>query len=551
GKKVDKAVQDTMTDKMEKLDDLQRHLSGQQTVQEQELAALDKREDAWLRALQRGDIQLQEGATVQDLLDMVRQQHDQGKVADLNNLGDMANVVSKTEPSGAGDPSEISKNSEPVIESPENSGLTDSLSGELPASDTDLTTATEGPPLDHGSEAEYPTSASTSDQQQDIDNPLADFPTDPGDAASFTGELTPQEENLADTFMGSGPTVHLPPDPSEMLSEETPEDAPPIDIVAENQRERAERHAEDQLLAQAKRERIQSEQERWQETRDQMEQDREIQESASQKKVHQAQKQGEILIEAAENQGATIMSGQELEQTRQEIITKTEKEKQQIEEQRNREIFDSVNQSGAKSGEGNLSGSTSEDSGLGIPIGGSESEKNTQPSQGPNGDGGMVVASIPPGGTPNSPQGNTSDPTKEIPAKCKSLVAKVERHGKTASQWNNAMRNAKSKDAQKRLATQGQQLAREGMNIFDEAQRTGCAPQLSGEAQRVLQEAKNRLGKTQTSPPPKPSTPRSSSSGPGGRYVCSGNATPTCHDSLLGQYYCYCPDGKDAIWVRD
>ncbi|MBZ0166303.1 MAG: hypothetical protein K8I00_05800, partial [Candidatus Omnitrophica bacterium] len=99
GRKIDRAVQDTMYDKMTKLDDLGRTLSGQDTVAEQERRSLSQRQDAWLAALRRGDIELQEGATVDDMLVLVERQ--EGRTASPQSdetLGDMRNVVKVVKP---------------------------------------------------------------------------------------------------------------------------------------------------------------------------------------------------------------------------------------------------------------------------------------------------------------------------------------------------------------------------------------------------------------------------------------------------------------------
>ena len=95
GKAIDKSVQDAMTSGMTSLDDAARYLSGQKSYDEINRDTLNDRQAAWLRALERGDIQLQEGATVQDMLDYVRMQQEDGKVSSLDRLGDMANVVQK------------------------------------------------------------------------------------------------------------------------------------------------------------------------------------------------------------------------------------------------------------------------------------------------------------------------------------------------------------------------------------------------------------------------------------------------------------------------
>lgn len=96
GKPVDQAVQDTMTGGMNLWDDLIRKLSGDKTVSEQELEDIKKRQEAWTRILDSGAVELHEGATKEDLMVIVERMVKDGKIAMLDDLGDLKNVVKLT-----------------------------------------------------------------------------------------------------------------------------------------------------------------------------------------------------------------------------------------------------------------------------------------------------------------------------------------------------------------------------------------------------------------------------------------------------------------------
>ncbi len=96
GKPVDQAVQDTMTGGMNLWDDLIRKLSGDKTISEQELEDIKKRQDAWMKILDSGAVELQEGATQDDLLVLIERMVKDGKIATLDDLGDLKNAVKLT-----------------------------------------------------------------------------------------------------------------------------------------------------------------------------------------------------------------------------------------------------------------------------------------------------------------------------------------------------------------------------------------------------------------------------------------------------------------------
>ncbi len=240
GKKIDKAAQDVLTDLAIAAEDKARRERGEDSIELQEYKAKDARQDAWLRALRRGDIQLQEGATVQDLLDMVDRMHEEGKITSLDNLGDMGNVVQKA----------------PKAEGP-------------------------------------------SDRKPSLEEAFvqhADAPA--GSGGQQVASLTPGSEQLTQEFARSAlPGQERTSDPKAMLGGSTQEAQ---DVAVEAQKARDQQDAQNQTLLQTKRQQEAEWAQRWQQIQQHIEQVRQAEAQLAAQKLAGQQQQGQQATQSAQ-----------------------------------------------------------------------------------------------------------------------------------------------------------------------------------------------------------------------------------------------------------
>ncbi len=171
-------------------------------------------------------------------------------------------------------------------------------------------------------------------QLGDDDDLLAGFPGAPGDAPSAGGDsLTPEQTEGVEGFGGSGPTSHLPPsDPDQMVSGD-PDDTPPVDIAAVAQSERDQDEARNRDREGIQRDGDRQADEDRQTINQQNAQDQQAQDAAARQGVTQAQAQGQVQIAQANQDAATIMSGQDMAEAVDQIQQEGEDKMQAIDDQ--------------------------------------------------------------------------------------------------------------------------------------------------------------------------------------------------------------------------
>ena len=563
GKAIDKAVQDKMTESVEIADDLGRRMSGQQTVREQELTALDKRQDAWLRALDRGDITLQEGATEQDLLDMIEQQQDQGKTASLDQLGDMANVVARVE--GANNDTlaplpEDTPASFPALaplpeDTPASFPALAPLPEDTPASFPALAPLPEDTPasfpalapLPEDTPASFPAVASlpSDSDGKSMDELLADFPIDTDDTTFDGGDVTIEEQEFVDVFTDNSPTNFVTSAETPTVSQELPQDEI-TDLQGQVDRTRREQQTYDRTLTEARHEQNIREQENWKTTLSQAERDRDTQEVASRQRTQQTQRQGERQIEQAQRRETPIKSEQEMNRIQNEITSRTERETQRIQEEQQQKLEEMIQRQREEQAAGQRTGDP--------PYRSSQPESVDGPPESPNGgrSSGTQVARLP-GAYPSQPPTQTPETQKPSNSdKCQRYLTAFKDYGKRFNTWLNSFRSASTDKARIHYGKQASSLANEATRLFDRTRKAGCAGELPADYQRMLEQAKQASKVKVASPPKKtPTPPRRSSSG-GGKgksAVCDNNVPAICTQGLFGMPDCYCADRSEVRWV--
>ena len=150
-------------------------------------------------------------------------------------------------------------------------------------------------------------------QLGDDDDLLTGFPDAPEDASpSGDGPLTPEQAQAVEGFGGSGSTSHLPPsDPDQMVSGDSG-DTPAVDIAAVAQAERDKDDARNRDREGIQRDEGRQADEDRQTINQQNAQDQQAQDAAARQGVAQAQAQGQVQMDQANQDAATIMSGQDM-----------------------------------------------------------------------------------------------------------------------------------------------------------------------------------------------------------------------------------------------
>jgi hypothetical protein len=110
GKPIDQAIQDGITEVVERVDDLSRIISGELTVADQQYVTVRQKQAAWLDALLRGVIELQPGAEPADLLTLIERYPEE--TGTIDNPGYLAGVIRKT-PSGTAVPARVPESNPP------------------------------------------------------------------------------------------------------------------------------------------------------------------------------------------------------------------------------------------------------------------------------------------------------------------------------------------------------------------------------------------------------------------------------------------------------
>lgn len=254
GRQFDKAVRDAMTETMVALENAERRRQGLPSTSRQEMDTREKREDALLRALKRGDIEYQEGATPDDLFEMIKRQQ-------------------KEEPAH--------------IATPDNLGMLDSV----------LRRKTQQQP-----------------EPNLEDQFVQQGQSSAGAAGQQVASLTPDQQQLAQEFAKSAlPGQKRITEPKEMLGGSTTEAE---DVAVAAKQTRQEQDTLNQSLTQARRQEEAEWAQRWQQIQQQIEQVRLAQEQLVAQKLAGQQQQGQQAIQNVQ-QGVEAIQKAQQEFTRQ------------------------------------------------------------------------------------------------------------------------------------------------------------------------------------------------------------------------------------------
>ena len=308
---------------------------------------------------------------------------------------------------------------------------------------------------------------------------LAGFPEDPDDSSpSGSSPPTAAQRQAAEEFGGNRPTSDSPQsDPNHMVSDES-NDPTPFDVGEAARAERDQEREKDKKREHARRERDAEDKQRRQEANRQDEQDVQSQEQAARARTQRAREQGQSRVAEASNAPDPTMSASEMAQRAQAIDDKTDAETARIDE----EITTIL----------------------------TPRAPTTQPGIPPTGSSGHSPGGGTQRGTAGQQPGRGSTPTPPTTtptgssaqnARCQTFVKQAEQLRQKILKWTRAYQSAKP-DERPRLAAEHKRLAQESINIFEQANATGCAPALPRQARDALEGARQQLGSPQRSRTP-------------------------------------------------